>query len=53
MPPSSKSHKILLAGVVPPPVHGQSMATKALFDEEFPGIEKILIKIRSSNELSK
>ena len=51
MPPSSKSHKILLAGVVPPPVHGQSMATKALFDEDFPSIEKILIEIRSSKEL--
>lgn len=43
---------ILLAGVVPPPVHGQSLATKALFDSDLPGMRKRIIEIRSSQNLT-
>lgn len=45
------SHKILMAGVVPPPVHGQSLATRALFDADLGPLEKTLLEIRSSNDL--
>ncbi len=44
--------KIMLVGVVPPPVHGQSMATKALFDADLSPLEKIIVEIRSSKTLS-
>ena len=42
----------MLVGVVPPPVHGQSMATKALFDSDLSPLEKIIVEIRSSKTLS-
>ena len=41
----------MLVGVVPPPVHGQSMATKALFDSDLSPLEKIIVEIRSSKTL--
>lgn len=41
-----------MVGVVPPPFHGQGIATKALFSADLAPIEKIIIEIRSSNELS-
>lgn len=43
---------VLLVGVVPPPVHGQSLATRALFDADYPGIRKIIVEIRSSTNLA-
>lgn len=42
---------VILAGVVPPPVHGASLATRALFDADLSPIEKHLLEIRSSQEL--
>ena len=51
MPPPH-APKIMLVGVVPPPVHGQSMATKALFDADLSPLEKVIVEIRSSKTLS-
>jgi glycosyltransferase involved in cell wall biosynthesis len=48
----SSAPKIMLVGIVPPPVHGQSVATKALFDADLSPLEKIIIEIRSSTTLS-
>lgn len=42
---------VVLAGVVPPPVHGASLATKALFDADLQPIVKNLVEIRSSKNL--
>jgi glycosyltransferase involved in cell wall biosynthesis len=42
---------VILAGVVPPPVHGASIATKALFDADLQPIVKNLVEIRSSKKL--
>lgn len=42
---------VILAGVVPPPVHGASLATRALFDADLSPIEKNLLEIRSSKNL--
>lgn len=52
MPSCPKVHKIMLVGVVPPPIHGQSMATKALFDADLSPLEKVIVEIRSSKTLS-
>jgi glycosyltransferase involved in cell wall biosynthesis len=49
---SQKVHKIMLVGVVPPPIHGQSMATQALFEADLRPLEKIIVEIRSSKTLS-
>lgn len=46
-----KSLKIMLVGVLPPPIHGQSMATKALFDADLGPLEKVIVEIRSSQTL--
>ena len=43
--------KVILAGVVPPPVHGASLATRALFDADLEPIKKNLLEIRSSKHL--
>lgn len=40
-----------MAGVVPPPVHGASLATRALFDADLAPVSKILLEIRSSTNL--
>jgi glycosyltransferase involved in cell wall biosynthesis len=40
-----------MAGVVPPPVHGASLATQALFQADLSPIEKHLLEIRSSKHL--
>lgn len=45
--------KVMLVGVLPPPVHGQSMATKTLFEADLHPIEKVIVGIRSSDKLSK
>ncbi len=37
-----------MVGVVPPPVHGQSIATQALFDADLSPVRKITVPIRSS-----
>jgi len=42
---------VVLAGVVPPPVHGASMATRALFDADLSPVIKNLLEIRSSKNL--
>ncbi|WAC20452.1 glycosyltransferase family 4 protein [Luteolibacter sp. SL250] len=42
---------VMMVGVVPPPVHGQSIATQALFDADLSPVKKILIPIRSSKTL--
>jgi glycosyltransferase involved in cell wall biosynthesis len=42
---------VILAGVVPPPVHGASLATRALFDGDLLPIQKHLLEIRSSKNL--
>lgn len=42
---------VLMAGVVPPPVHGASLATRALFDADLSPVSKVLLEIRSSNTL--
>lgn len=42
---------VILAGVVPPPVHGASLATRALFDADLSPIQKHLLEIRSSKNL--
>ena len=41
----------MLVGVVPPPIHGQSMATQALFDADLSPLEKVIVPIRSSKSL--
>ncbi len=43
--------KVLMAGVVPPPVHGASLATQALFAADLSPIEKTILEIRSSKNL--
>lgn len=43
---------VLMAGVVPPPLHGQSLLVRALFDADLDPIEKVLVEIRSSREIS-
>ena len=50
---NSSQTKVLMAGVVPPPIHGQSLATKALFEANLAPIRKILIPINSSQSLDK
>ena len=45
------NHRIMLVGVVPPPIHGQSMATQALFDADLSPLEKMIVPIRSSKSL--
>jgi glycosyltransferase involved in cell wall biosynthesis len=52
MGPILKIPKIMLVGMVPPPVHGQSMATQALFAADLSPLEKIIVEIRSSKTLS-
>jgi glycosyltransferase involved in cell wall biosynthesis len=42
---------VILAGVVPPPVHGASLATRALFDGDLQPVVKHLLEIRSSKNL--
>jgi glycosyltransferase involved in cell wall biosynthesis len=42
---------VLMAGVVPPPVHGASLATQALFEADLAPINKHLLEIRSSKDL--
>ena len=42
---------IVMVGVLPPPVHGQSLATKALFGAEIEGVEQVVVEIRSSKKL--
>ena len=44
-------YRVLMAGVVPPPVHGASLSTRALFDADLAPISKILLEIRSSKNL--
>jgi glycosyltransferase involved in cell wall biosynthesis len=48
-----KSHSldVIMAGVVPPPVHGASLATQALFDADLQPVRKHLLEIRSSKNL--
>jgi glycosyltransferase involved in cell wall biosynthesis len=43
--------KVIMVGVLPPPIHGQSLATQALFDADLSPIRKITIPIRSSKTL--
>lgn len=52
MPTPPGAPKIMMVGVVPPPVHGQSLATKALFDADLSPLEKVIVEIRSSKSLS-
>ena len=40
-----------MVGVLPPPIHGQSLATQALFDADLSPVKKVLIPIRSSKTL--
>jgi glycosyltransferase involved in cell wall biosynthesis len=47
-----KIPKIMLVGMVPPPVHGQSIATQALFAADLSPLEKIIVEIHSSKTLS-
>lgn len=42
---------VIMAGVVPPPVHGASLATRALFDADLQPVRKHLLEIRSSKNL--
>jgi len=42
----------MLVGVVPPPTHGQSIATQALFDADLHPLEKVIVEIRSSKVLA-
>jgi|GEM_PF-952655 len=42
----------MLVGVVPPPVHGQSLVTQALFETDLSPCEKIRVPIRSSKTLT-
>lgn len=51
MPRGSKNLKIMMVGVVPPPVHGQSLATQALFDTDLSPIGRVLVPIRSSKTI--
>lgn len=48
--PATTLH-VILAGVVPPPVHGASLCTRALFDADLHPINKHLLEIRSSKNL--
>jgi glycosyltransferase involved in cell wall biosynthesis len=48
---SQPNMNVVLAGVVPPPVHGASLATRALFDADLQPIVKNLLEIRSSKNL--
>ena len=45
------NRNVILAGVVPPPVHGASLATRALFDADLSPVQKHLLEIRSSKNL--
>jgi glycosyltransferase involved in cell wall biosynthesis len=45
------AYHVLMAGVVPPPVHGASLATQALFEADLAPIKKHLLEIRSSKNL--
>lgn len=47
-----KSPKIMLVGVLPPPIHGQSMATKALFAADLNPLEKVIVEIHSSQTIA-
>lgn len=51
MLPVSHDVSVIMVGVVPPPIHGQSIATQALFDADLSPVKKILIPIRSSKTL--
>lgn len=51
IPASVKNPKVMMVGVVPPPVHGQSIATQALFDGDLSPIQKITVPIQSSKTL--
>jgi len=42
----------MLVGVVPPPIHGQSIATQALFSADLAPIRKVIVEIRSSKTLA-
>lgn len=44
-------YRVLMAGVVPPPVHGASLSTRALFDADLAPVSKVLLEIRSSTNL--
>jgi glycosyltransferase involved in cell wall biosynthesis len=44
--------KVLLVGVLPPPVHGQSLATQMLFEADLAPLKKIIIGIHSSKTLA-
>jgi glycosyltransferase involved in cell wall biosynthesis len=48
---SNSSNNVLMAGVVPPPIHGASLATQALFESDLSPINKHLLEIRSSKNL--
>lgn len=43
---------IVMVGVLPPPVHGQSLATKALFEADIEGVEQVVVEIGSSRKLA-
>lgn len=47
----SEKPAVMLVGVLPPPFHGQSIATKALFDAEYPGMRVVRIGIHSSKTI--
>lgn len=47
-----KDSDILLVGLVPPPFHGQSIATKMLFDHDFKDFKVERLEVRYSNDLS-
>lgn len=52
MPKNSEPTTVLLVGVLPPPVHGQSVATKIFFDSDLHPVRKIIVGIRSSKSIS-
>jgi glycosyltransferase involved in cell wall biosynthesis len=46
-----KTFKVMMVGVVPPPVHGQALATKELFESDLTPIEKFIVPINSSRDI--
>jgi len=43
--------KVLMAGLLPPPLHGQSIATAALFGADLAPLEPVILPLRFSREL--
>lgn len=46
----NRDSDVLLVGQIPPPLHGQAVVTKMLFDHEWEGVKVELLPVRFSSE---